>query len=72
MACGVETPEWFTLSKDLVLELARDNVWLKVPHDTIRDKSKADVLAKSLVCFQVLWMVIQIRKSRQPTVRLSK
>ncbi|KAI5810408.1 hypothetical protein BZA77DRAFT_254877 [Pyronema omphalodes] len=29
------------------------------PLKSIRDKSKADVLAKGLVCFQVLWMTIQ-------------
>lgn len=32
-----------------------------LPCKSISDKSKADVLAKGLVCFQVLWMVIQVR-----------
>jgi hypothetical protein len=27
---------------------------------SISDKSKADILAKGLVCFQVSWMVIQV------------
>jgi hypothetical protein len=31
-----------------------------IPCKSIRDKSKADILAKGLVCFQVSWIVIQV------------
>jgi hypothetical protein len=35
-----------------------------IPSDgDIRDKSKADILAKGLILFQVLWMVIQVCSS---------
>lgn len=31
----------------------------KIPNEDIRDKSKADILAKMLVCIQALWIVFQ-------------
>lgn len=32
---------------------------LEIDKKTIKDKSKADLLAKTLACLQILWMVIQ-------------
>jgi hypothetical protein len=49
-----------TLTPFAVVTLAREGLFLDVPEDAIRDKSKADVLAKTLVLFQVGWMVIQV------------
>ncbi|KAG0647919.1 hypothetical protein D0Z07_5648 [Hyphodiscus hymeniophilus] len=40
--------------------LARCGHLPNIPKDDINDKSKADALAKSLVCVQALWMVIQV------------
>jgi hypothetical protein len=53
-------PQRMTLTTTAVENLARDGLFLKVPRRTIKDKSKADVLAKGLVCCQVLWMVVQV------------
>jgi hypothetical protein len=43
-----------TLTPDGVLFLAQYGHFCKVKRSEIDDKSKADILAKSLVCFQVL------------------
>lgn len=42
-----------------IVELAKNGHFLEISEKAIKDKSKADVLAKLLVCVQVLWMVIQ-------------
>jgi hypothetical protein len=49
-----------TLTPEGILELARNNIFQKVSHKTIEDKSKADLLAKFLVCFQVSFLVVQV------------
>ena len=48
-----------TISPKGVAFLAKHGHVLKIPEDTIRDKSKADMLAKTLVVVQVSWMLIQ-------------
>ena len=48
-----------TLSPKGVAFLAKHGHFLRIPESTIRDKSKADVLAKVLVCVQVSWMLVQ-------------
>ena len=48
-----------TITPKGVAFLARHGHLLGIPESTIRDKSKADVLAKVLVCAQVTWMLIQ-------------
>jgi uncharacterized membrane protein len=46
-----------------IIELARRGVFVDIDTATIKDKSKADVLAKGLVIFQVTWMVVQVHLS---------
>jgi hypothetical protein len=50
-----------TITCSGLIALARAGVFLKIDRETINDKSKADVLAKGLVIFQVVWMVVQVR-----------
>jgi hypothetical protein len=49
-----------TLEPHHVEYLAQKGKFLPVPRTTIQDKSKADILAKCLVCSQVLWMVVEV------------
>jgi hypothetical protein len=42
-----------------ILELAEKGRFLELSENAIKDKSKADTLAKLLVCVQGMWMVIQ-------------
>ena len=42
-----------------VIALARKGHFLSISNDSIEDKSKADLFAKGMVLFQVLWMVVQ-------------
>jgi hypothetical protein len=42
-----------------IVHLAKRGHFIEIPEKAIKDKSKADLLAKSLVCLQVSWMVIQ-------------
>ena len=42
-----------------IVELADKGHFIEISAKIIKDKSKADVLAKLLVCVQVVWMVIQ-------------
>lgn len=48
-----------TISPKGVAFLASHGHFLRIPESTIRDKSKADILAKVLVCAQVAWMLVQ-------------
>lgn len=48
-----------TISPKGIYFLARHGHFLRIPESTIEDKSKADVLAKLLVCLQVTWLLIQ-------------
>jgi hypothetical protein len=48
-----------TLSPGTVEALAIFGHFLPVQTRTVQDKSKADILAKGLVCFQVLWMLLE-------------
>lgn len=48
-----------TISPKGVAFLASHGHFLSIPESTIRDKSKADILAKVLVCVQVAWMLVQ-------------
>lgn len=47
-----------TISPKGVAFLARHGHSLKISDSTIRDKSKADILAKTLVCVQVGWTLV--------------
>ena len=48
-----------TLSSDGMIALARQGHFVDISPEDIGDKSKADILTKSLICIQVLWIVIQ-------------
>ncbi|KAI9873382.1 MAG: hypothetical protein M1830_000472 [Pleopsidium flavum] len=48
------------LSARGVMYLAQRGIFLEVSEEFIEDKSKADALAKALVCLQVTWTVIQV------------
>jgi hypothetical protein len=48
-----------TLTTQGILFLAKHGRFLDTSRSNIQDKSKADTLAKGLVCFQVLWIVGQ-------------
>ena len=48
-----------TISPKGVAFLARHGHSLRISDSTIRDKSKADILAKTLVCVQVGWTLVQ-------------
>lgn len=39
--------------------LAKHGHFVKISDPAIRDKSKADMLAKSLICIQMGWMLVQ-------------
>ena len=47
------------ITTDGILFLARHGYFCRVKKDEIQDKSKADLLAKGLVCVQVLWVAGQ-------------
>jgi hypothetical protein len=49
-----------TLTPFGILALAREGHFLDIPGDAIKDKSKADGLAKTLVLLQVGWMIVQL------------
>ncbi|KAI9713056.1 MAG: hypothetical protein M1820_001041 [Bogoriella megaspora] len=53
-------PERLTLTASGVLLLARCGHLPDVHRDVIWDKSKADGLAKTVVCVQAAWMIVQI------------
>ena len=48
-----------TVTTNGILFLANHGHFLQITEESIRDKSKADLLAKGLVCVQVLWVVGQ-------------
>lgn len=48
-----------TLSSNAILFLAKQGHILRISEASIQDKSKADFLAKGLVCFQVWWVAGQ-------------
>jgi hypothetical protein len=48
-----------TITTPGVLFLAYHGYFCKIKKDEIQDKSKADLLAKGLVCVQVLWIAGQ-------------
>lgn len=49
-----------TVTTGGVLFLARHGYFCHIKKHEINDKSKADVLAKGLVCIQVLWIAGQV------------
>lgn len=55
-----ESRDFVTLTPTGIRALADRGVLLHVDLETIKDKSKADNLAKILVALQVLWMVVQV------------
>ena len=48
-----------TLTHDGVLVLARHGQFMRIPNETIEDKSKSNLLGKILVTIQAVWMIIQ-------------
>jgi hypothetical protein len=48
-----------TITAKGILALAREGQFVSIDESQITDRSKADILAKGLVCLQVLWMLIQ-------------
>ncbi|KAI0865997.1 hypothetical protein F4860DRAFT_500053 [Xylaria cubensis] len=53
------TVSHMTITPTGLVLLAEHNHFIEVPKGTINDKSKADGLAKALVCLQVAWLIIQ-------------
>jgi hypothetical protein len=51
--------KFLTLSPEVMLDLAKQGHFFAMSERAIKDKSKADVLAKGLVCFQVTWLLVQ-------------
>lgn len=49
-----------TLDPYDVTYLVNKGEFLRVEQKQIEDKSKADILAKFLVCFQVFWMLVEV------------
>lgn len=49
-----------TITHSGVLSLAKNGHFCRVNRSRIQDKSKADILAKGLVCIQVLWVAGQV------------
>jgi hypothetical protein len=47
-----------TLTSNWIIMLARKGHFLELSNDAIKDKSKADVLAKCLVIAQVSWLIV--------------
>jgi hypothetical protein len=54
-----DPPPFRALQPAGIVVLAEMGHFIEMPEKTIKDKSKADILAKSLACLQVSWMVIQ-------------
>lgn len=48
-----------TLTAKAVEYSARHGKFFKIDKAELADRSKADILAKSLVCFEVTWMLVQ-------------
>jgi hypothetical protein len=56
-----------TLTHKALRELAKSGHFVELPSDEIKDKSKADLLAKCLVVCQVCWLVVQsVARACQP------
>jgi hypothetical protein len=56
----ISVGRYSVLKADDIEYCARRAIFHRVDRKTIEDKSKADFLAKLLVCFQVIWMVIEV------------
>ncbi|KAA8895953.1 hypothetical protein FN846DRAFT_967233 [Sphaerosporella brunnea] len=54
----IDGKQFHTLSPEDVKDMAREGHFLWVETSTLQDKSKANILAKGLVCFQVFWMLV--------------
>lgn len=54
-----DTVSRVTINPTGVEFLARAGHYLEMSKDQIADRSKANILAKSLVCIQVTWMLVQ-------------
>ena len=54
-----DTHSLLTFQPSGIVKLAEKGHFIEISEKAIKDKSKADILAKSLVCVQVCWMVIQ-------------
>ncbi|ERF76547.1 hypothetical protein EPUS_05820 [Endocarpon pusillum Z07020] len=50
--------QYVTLTAQDLEELARGGKFIEIEESEITDKSKADILAKILVCFQVMWLLV--------------
>ena len=48
-----------TITPKAIAFLAKHGHFIKISDEAIKDKSKADMLAKALVCIQVGWMLVQ-------------
>jgi hypothetical protein len=54
-----DTHSLLTFQPSGIVRLAEKGHFIEISEKAIKDKSKADILAKSLVCVQVCWMVVQ-------------
>ena len=54
-----DAEDYSTVTSEGILNLAKRGQLSLIDESEIGDKSKADVLAKGLVCVQVTWMLIQ-------------
>jgi hypothetical protein len=48
-----------TITPEGILQLAEAGVFFEILDEDINDKSKADIFAKAIVIFQVIWMIVQ-------------
>ncbi|KAI3323706.1 hypothetical protein HD806DRAFT_522284 [Xylariaceae sp. AK1471] len=51
--------EYVTIKPQGLVFLAQRGHFIDLSENAIRDKSKADILAKVIVCIQVMWLIIQ-------------
>jgi hypothetical protein len=58
-----------TITPAGIILLAKNDAFPITSHQAIQDKSKADLLAKILVCFQVSFLVIQVGCISSPRIQ---
>ena len=54
-----DAKRYYTLTPDAILIFARQGIFFDISSEEMSDRSKADLVAKGLVCLQVIWFLIQ-------------
>lgn len=55
----INQPGYLTITPKGILSLATEGHFLPIDELHISDRSKANILAKGLVCLEVTWMLVQ-------------